>query len=383
MEGSMEPLIITVTGDNILSPLGLTSKENFAEVRKGRNAMRLYKGSVLGVQEPVFASMFNREALLQYIPESKELTLLERLCILSVSKALEEAPFDASDNDVIFVLSTTKGNVNLLADNPNDPRCHLAGSAKRIASFFGNVNMPIVVSNACVSGVCAQIAAVRALKSGKYRHAVVVGADLLSQFIVSGFQSFKALSTEPCKPFDKHRLGLNLGEAVATILLSVTSYKADAEAWHYAASSNHNDANHISGPSRTGEGAYRVLCDLLEAVGNSPAFVNVHGTATSYNDEMESIALHRAGLDTLPVNALKGYYGHTLGAAGILETIISMKAVDAEVVLATKGYDEPGTTWHPNVSPYERPIEGRMFIKLLSGFGGSNAGIAYRKGGEV
>ena len=111
------------------------------------------------------------------------------------------------------------------------------------------------------------------------------------------------------------------------------------------------------------------------------AFVNAHGTATAYNDEMESIAIERAGLDTVPVNGLKGIFGHTLGAAGVIETILSMHAADRGLVLPTVGFSEQGTSRRLDISAQPRRTERRCFIKILSGFGGSNAGIAYRKGG--
>ena len=241
----------------------------------------------------------------------------------------------------------------------------------------------MVVSNACISGVCGQIAAVRELLGGRYRYAVVIGCDILSKFIISGFQSFKALSAGRCKPYDKHRTGLNLGEAVGTIILEITDRERPG-AWQYVASSIHNDANHISGPSRTGEGSFRVLSDILENIDmDDLAFVNAHGTATPYNDEMESIAIHRAGLDVIPVNGLKGVFGHTLGAAGVIETILSMKAVDNGVILPTAGFEEQGTTYGLNIANESRSTDKRTFIKILSGFGGSNAGIAYRKGGLI
>ena len=142
-----------------------------------------------------------------------------------------------------------------------------------------------------------------------------------------------------------------------------------------------NDANHISGPSRTGEGSYRALRTVLGDMNpNQLAFINTHGTATLYNDEMESVAVERAGLAQVPVNGLKGYYGHTMGAAGILETILSMQAVDDNNILATKGFETLGVT-HPLVLSNEnQPTDKRAFIKLLSGFGG-NAALLMAKGG--
>ena len=109
------------------------------------------------------------------------------------------------------------------------------------------------------------------------------------------------------------------------------------------------------------------------------AFVNVHGTATAYNDEMESISIYRAGLIDVPVTGLKGCYGHTMGAAGVVESILSMYAVQDGTVLATRGYSECGVSYPVNVSAECRKTTGSSFIKLLSGFGGCNAALLYEK----
>lgn len=377
--------MVTCVADNILSPLGYDSAGNFDAVMAGRTMLRLHEG-VFGVPEPFCASLFDRAEVsaMAYdsIDEASRFTFFEQLCILSADMAVRESGLSPDRDDVVFVLSTTKGNVGYLAGSLHDARCFLSESAAKIARYFGNRETPVVVSNACVSGVCAQIAAVRAILSGRYQYAVVIGCDVLSKFIISGFQSFKALSQECCRPYDRDRTGLNLGEAAGTMILGFSD-SSDDVVWRYCAASNHNDANHISGPSRTGEGAFRVLSDILSQVDrNEVGFLNAHGTATAYNDEMESIAVHRAGLDGVPVTGLKGYYGHTLGAAGVIETILSMKAIDHGVVLPTRGYAAPGTTYKPDVSPDVRFTGRAGFIKILSGFGGSNAGIAYRKGGR-
>lgn len=360
--------MIVKLSDNIISPLGASSETNLEALL--RDETRLRKCAKWGLPEPVCTSMFSGVSIDGF----------EALCIRSASRAIESSGIDPTSPETIFILSTTKGNVALIADYREDSRAYLGYSAKRIAEHFGAVNEPLTVSNACISGVCAQIAAMRALKYGRYRTAVVIGCDLLSKFIVSGFMSFKALSQENCKPYDKQRVGLNLGEAAATMVLQRVEESEDR--WEYVDSAICNDANHISGPSRTGEGSYRVLERILHTIDKDElAVVNTHGTATLYNDEMESIALHRAGLDNTPVNALKGYYGHTLGAAGLLETIITMHALDRGVLLPTRGYEECGVTYPLNISNELRQTDKRAFIKLLSGFGGCNAGIAYRKGG--
>lgn len=372
--------MIHVISDNIISPLGVTSEGNYASVKAGVSKLKCYSDK-WNIPEAFVASLIERptvEEMFTRLSEKTDYTFFEKLGITSISSALEKCDIDATSERVIFVISSTKGNVDLLdvQNDSADERVFLGVTAERIARFFRNPNVPIVVSNACISGVCAQITAQRLLESERYDYAVVLGIDCQSKFIISGFQSFKALSESECKPFDTLRTGLNLGEAAATIIFSRMSN--DGAVWHLIKGAIRNDANHISGPSRTGEGSYRALKVL-----NAPsdiAFINVHGTATPYNDEMESIAIDRAGLSEIPVNALKGFYGHTMGAAGVLETIISMKAIDDNTILGTRGYSEHGVSRRLNISSQNRFTDKNSFIKLLSGFGGCNAALLMQKG---
>lgn len=380
--------MIVSLAHNIISPLGMTTAENYAAVKAGRSMLKRYEG-LWDLPEPFVASLMDRDKVEQAfaeIADNKQYTFFEKMIILSATKALEQTDIDPKSNKVLFVLSTTKGNVFLLDKRETgfpQERVLLGVAAKQMTDFFHNPNTPLVVSNACISGVCAQIEAMRNLESGAFDYVVVVGCDVQSAFIVSGFQSFKALSVEPCKPFDANRTGLNLGDAAATIIYTRKDQVSENE-WVACRGAIRNDANHISGPSRTGEGSYRALKVALGNVKPEQlAFINTHGTATLYNDEMESVAIERAGLAQVPVNGLKGYYGHTMGAAGILETILSMQAIDDHNILATRGYETIGVT-HPLVlSNQNQPTEKRMFIKLLSGFGGCNAALLMAKGGEA
>lgn len=367
----------------------MTTEENYRAVKAGRSALRRYDGR-WGVREPFTASLFTDEQWSKMGPDS-DYTRFERLLIHSVTRALASTEVDPSSPRVLFVISSTKGNIELMDHQmPAPPRrsrpeALLMGNAARtVASHFHHAGMPWVVSNACISGLSAQIAAARALRSGHYDYAIVAGAEVHSRFIVSGFQSLKALSANECRPFDADRCGLNLGEAAATMILRRTSSGEEAEGWCLTDSAVRNDAWHISSPSRTAEGCYRAL---RAVIGNIPAddiaLINAHGTATLYNDEMEADALHRAGLDRIPVNSLKGYYGHTMGAAGVLEAILSMRAVDDHTILATHGYSESGVRFPLNISGQNRPADGHTLIKMLSGFGGCNAVVRYQKGGAA
>lgn len=258
-------------------------------------------------------------------------------------------------------------------------RVNLPVMATFIARHFGNLRQPIVVSNACISGLSALILAKRLIETRACETAVVVGADELTRFTVSGFQSFKALSPKRCRPFDKDRQGLNLGEAAASIILRHTDNLTKGR-WYIETGSIHNDANHISGPSRVGEGSYRALTDVADGLNPQDiAVINTHGTATLYNDEMESIAIDRAGLSSVSINAYKGYLGHTLGAAGILESILSMMSIDNHTILPTMGYHNHGVSQPINIVNNPLHTDANMFIKLLSGFGGCNAAARFRK----
>ena len=374
--------VIQCIADNVVSPLGMTSKENYLNVKAGRSGLARFE-EMDNVNSPFMLSRIDRSVIDNLytnlgIPDGKY-TFFERMLLCSSIQAVRESGIDASSDRVLFIISTTKGNVSLLDTNvkgfPRE-RVLLGESARQVSRYFGNPNAPIVVCNACISGVCAQIEAMRVLRSGRYDYAVVIGADEQSPFIISGFLSFKALTDTPCRPFDKDRTGLNLGECAATVVLKAVD--GTAGGWVLDGGAIRNDANHISGPSRTGEGSYLALMEVLNGCGREGlAFLNVHGTATAYNDEMESIAIYRAGLIDVPVTGLKGYYGHTMGAAGIMESILSMYAVEDGTVLATRGYSEQGVTYPVNVSSVNRPATGNRFIKLLSGFGGCNAALSY------
>ncbi|GHT09357.1 beta-ketoacyl synthase [Bacteroidia bacterium] len=370
--------MIVRIGDNIISSLGFTTEENYQAVKSGRSGLKFYDAGTLGLPEAFTASLIDKQRLNENLTGLE--TDLEKASILSVISANNEAKIDLSSEKVLFIFSSTKGNVDLLeSPSVGDSRgLFLWQSAQLIAGYFNNPNTPIVVSNACISGAAAQIAAMRELASGLYDYAVVIGADMLSKFIISGFQSFKALSPEPCRPFDADRTGLNLGEAAATIIYANKGF--NPLAIQLLQGAIRNDATHISAPSRAGEGSYLALKNILQNIDKEQiAFVNAHGTATLYNDEMESIAIARAGLDTVPVNSLKAYFGHTLGAAGVLESIISMHALKDETIFPTLNFHSQDFENQLNIPIKIQKTNKKYLIKMLSGFGGVNAALIFEK----
>ncbi len=370
---------------NIISSLGFSSEENYRAVKAGKTNLKLRKDT-FDLPEPFVGALLDEENLNNEFSKinntGKRYTKFEKAAILSIYKALQKTNIQTNSKQVQFILSTTKGNVQLLEnlDGFEKDRVHLWKSAQLITEFFGNKNEPIVISNACISGASAQITALRMLQNNDCEIAIVVGADMLSKFVVSGFQSFKALSPELCKPYDKNRVGLNLGEAAATIIYGKTNNPLPKNSIVLSAGAMANDANHISGPSRTGAGLFLAIQKVLK--GTNPdeiAFVNAHGTATAYNDDMESLALTSANLQNRPINSLKAYFGHTLGAAGILESIISSLAIIDNTALKVNNLTEHGTVAPINTLQENEVCKAQKFLKVLSGFGGSNAALLFTK----
>ncbi len=307
-------------------------------------------------------------------------TRFESLLIEQLNSVVGQSALDVSAQDVQLIISTTKGNIELLANKENQllEEAFLGRSAQAIADHFGCVNAPVVISNACISGLSALVVAREMLLSRKCKYVLVAGCDVLSEFITEGFASFKSISPQPCRPYDTERDGLTLGEACGAMLLTTSEEFAMKPYVYLSGGAITNDANHISGPSRTGDGLYYAIDSAMTQAGVTPddiAFINTHGTATRYNDEMESKAVAWAGLDSIPLNSVKGYIGHTLGASGIVETILCVAELCQGSIVGTRGFCSTDVPCAINVSAENRVIDKQCCIKTASGFGGCNAAI--------
>ena len=367
----------TVISDNITSPLGLTTEQTYKAVCEGKSGLAHYpcedgKGGWNDLPFPIEASLFNKEQWDEIMVDG--FSKFESLVLHSVKAAISTQTFDKER--AILILSSTKGDIDELQitnyELPSPIPNTLADAAKKVSLAIGIKNDPIVVCNACISGVSAIILGQRLVDCGNYTHAIVCGADVQGRFIVSGFQSLKALSDEPCRPFDIERLGLNLGEAAATIVLSREMNFPNG--WKIDKGAVCNDAYHISAPHPKGLGAGLALSKVKDA--DEPiSVIGVHGTATMYNDQMESKAIELAELQDVPLSALKGYFGHTMGAAGVLETIIMMRALEDGVILPSKGFETCGVSGKVKMSDKPMTAKGNTFVKMLSGFGGCNGAV--------
>jgi len=373
---------VYIASDNIISPLGTSSEENFANVLKGISGLKKITcktdntdlwASILDNRQLEILSSFNNSTLLK--------TRFEKLLYYSAYNAANNANIDLKSESTIIVIATTKGNIELIGNNDTTvDDLNIYNSALKIAKLLNNPNKPVVVSTACTSGITALITAKRLLLSGNYNNAVICGADSVSDFVLAGFQALKALSNEPCQPFDINRKGINIGEAGAAIVL--TTEKNSSYCTKLSGGVITNDANHISGPSRTGEELALAIVKAINEAGITSSdidYISAHGTATEYNDEMESKAFGICNLNDKPLNSLKAYYGHTLGVAGLLESIIAIHSMKNNIIIKSKGYENCGTSVPLNICKNNLNIEIKHCIKTTAGFGGCNAAVIFSK----
>lgn len=364
---------------NITSALGMDTPAHWRAAATGTIGIRLHEDAAFS-NAPFQASRMDAaqwQVIDAQTRSSVVLSPFEQMCIYSARQALQDCDIDLAET--VFILSTTKGNIEWLGIEP-DERIALHHSAVLIANELGISAAPVVISHACVSGVMALTYGLRLLQSGRYKHAVVTGADRFSKFVLKGFQSFQAVSAKPCRPFDAARDGISLGEAAATIILSTENIECALGELLSGASSN--DANHISGPSRTGEELALAITRAMAEASVPPkdiAMISAHGTATLYNDEMEAKAFDVVGLLHSPVHSFKGYVGHTLGAAGILESAMVLESLRYQSLIPSIGFEDLGVPKPLNMTRSMQPAEINYVLKTASGFGGSNAAIVWKR----
>ena len=368
--------------DAIISPLGFTTATNLEALKNSTSGLKKQPASKFA-PSGFYSGIIKENKLdgaFKEIGDPSAFTKLEKMMLLAVAEVLNNSEgLDISS--AALVVSTTKGNIDLLQKDKKNKRIYLHELAEVIRRFFGFKENPVVISNACISGGLAASFASRLIKAGKFENVIVVAGDLVSDFVVSGFNSFQALSSEACKPFSTFRNGISLGEAAAAVLIS--SKKAEkGPSIELLSDSVTNDANHISGPSRTGEGLFLSIKKSLKEAGITSKeidYISAHGTGTLYNDEMEAIAFHRAGLEKVPVNSFKGVYGHTLGAAALLETIITKHSLLQNTLFPSVNSEDEGVSKPLNLIKKYEILPLKYALKTASGFGGCNLSLILKK----
>lgn len=368
---------------NCITPLGVDLLENISAIKQEQTAIQLQHNTKF-YHDTFYGAVISNERLENAFATcglKGEFTRLEKMLCVAAFPIIKRHK-DLINGRFGLIISTTKGNIDAIADK-NISDYFLFNMGKKIAKTFGITTSPIVISNACVSGVMAVTIAKRMIRMGRFDHCLILGGDLFSSFVLKGFQSFQAVSSQPCMPYDEHRTGISLGEASAALLVSKDATVFDPlPCFQVLGGSNINDANHISGPSRTGEGLYQSILGALKEAKISKDVIDCissHGTATLYNDEMEGKAFNRAHLQEKPTFSLKGYFGHTLGAAGLLETVITQQFVVENIIPRSLGYDKHGLTVPLHITKKMIAKETNYFLKTASGFGGSNTVVIFKK----
>ncbi len=357
-----------IIADNIISGYGLLTEDTIAGVLQNTSCLHPYNHSFFKKYKSHYALISENHKF--EVNKFKAGSFLNNAILFSIYETNKDFNIDLSSKDTCIIFSTTKGDIQKISP---ENRNVILNTVKEVSTILKLTTPPFIISNACSSGMTSINFAEQLLTLKKFKYIFVVGFDLLSEFIVSGFSSLNALSETICTPFDENRKGVNLGEAIATILVT---HNAETPLATYCSGHICNDANHISGPSKTGEELAYSLSKSVKSAQISIdqlAFISAHGTGTIYNDEMESKAFAIANISSIPTFSLKGYFGHTLGAAGILETIVSYRSLNQNLIPVSIGCNKHSFNNTLNINLTQQETAKKYFIKSTSGFGGCNA----------
>lgn len=303
--------------------------------------------------------------------------LLERLL-----SGFPEVPQDSR-----LLTATTKGPIDLLEARLRGADVALEALLletfpRQVAARLGLADAGRNLSAACASSTIALAQGAELVASGRAETVLVACADLVSEFVFSGFSALQGLATDACRPFDRQRSGLTLGEGAAALLL-MDAARARREhrpilahllGWGVA-----NDAHHITAPARDGSGLLLAIEQALELAEVEPeevAAISAHGTGTLYNDAMEMTAFGRLfGERAVPFHSLKGALGHTLGAAGGIEAAVACRSLAEQVLPPTVGCGDPDPAGAGQVVDRAQKFDGQVLLSTNSGFGGINAAL--------
>lgn len=319
----------------------------------------------------------------------------DAMSVLAAREALAQAGVDPRATPVDLVLGgTTAGMFETetpLAELSRDPDAiaplrsmlshPLSSTADHVAAALGPFGMVRSVCSACSGGSNALLLGAAWIRAGRSRCVIAGGADALCRLTFAGFGALGALSPEPCRPFDRGRAGLNLGEGAALLVLEPEDAArargarpiAELRGWAVGA-----EAHHITNPEARGETAARVMRAALSRAGLGPAdvdYVNAHGTATPHNDAMETAALRLclgAEAARVTVSSCKGQIGHTLAAAGAIEAAVTAMAIERGVLPPTVGLADvdPACDLAHVTAAQHTPIRAAMSDSF--GFGGTD-----------
>ena len=391
---------VAVTGMGIISAIGNNTAANYNSLISGKHGIStpevlktIYKHLPVGeikISNESFAKKLN-------LPENHSYTRAALLGALAVKEAIFQANLKL-DGDTGFISGTSVGGMDATetyfkdfsegkTDNNRFIRAQHPGfTTEKIAEYFEVNGFVSTISTACSSGANAIMLGARMIKTGKLKRVIVGGTDCLTKFTLNGFNSLMILSNEQCKPFDENRKGLNLGEGAAYLVLEAEEeINGKPVLGRISGYGNANDAFHQTASSENGEGAFLAMQKALKTAGipvEKINYINAHGTATKNNDKAESAALERIFSNKLPdFSSTKAFTGHTLAAAGALEAVYSLLAIQNEQVFPNLNFSNPmlNPGFIPVTNLKEKPID--YVLSNSFGFGGNCTSLIFSKNG--
>ncbi len=370
------PMKALIVASDMLTPYGRGTDACWQGIHAGRTAI----AAVTRFKTEAFQSRFAGivPGLTYHGTESLVLQMLTTLF-----EGADDIPRDAK-----LILATTKGEVDLLEIHVLEKRGTEEDSIvsrllEKVEKLSGAAGGSMIVSAACTSASSAAGRAAAMIRSGEADCVLVVACDSVTEFIFSGFSSLMALDKVPARPFDRRRAGLTVGEAAAYALV-MSEERAKREKRNIlgeiAGWGLSDDANHMTGPSRESEGLILAVNKALTSAGidaGGIGFIGAHGTGTVYNDAMEMRAFHAVFRDApVPVYSIKGGIGHTMGAAGLVETLIALRALQEGIVPPTVNLEEADPNALGWVSTEPRPVrKNTMALITNAGFSGINSAL--------
>lgn len=393
---------IWISGFGIVSSAGNTAEELWQTTYEKKNAMtqspenlslgRFSEETLASLRSQFFAK---HPRWLGSIFEGTPLLLSG----LALEQAMEQAGWEGLSPDDGIIFATTTGHVSTWDQElmqyfkkGQDPtRFYRAFSHERlglmldkIAEFLNFQGPRFLVTTACSASTHAFALAKMWLESGRVQRCLVGGTEVLSKLTTEGFRSFQLLSSQPCKPFDVSRNGINLSEGSGFVCLEKEPRKKLAR---LSGAGMSTDAYHMTAPHPEGRGSYQAMCAALREAGVQPAdlsWIHAHGTGSTHNDLAEATAI-RALLEgrTTPVSSTKGVHGHALAATGVLEAVLCVKAIEHQTILPTTGLYEQDPLIQISVPQLPISTQVKHILKNTLGFGGANGAIVFSAPGAL
>jgi 3-oxoacyl-[acyl-carrier-protein] synthase I len=367
---------VFVSGRGAVSCYGLGLSALIEGVYSGVRGVKLRRRTLLFEAPTEVAAEFPKECFSQ----TRELELPFVAGVRACEEALAEARVkDVSKVGLLF--GSTKADMSGLM-GPGGGFGFPARLAHRIVDHLGMARVYASVSTACTSGLSAIAMAARRIELGEVDRILVLGVDALNEFVMAGFGSMHVLDREPCRPFDATRRGISMGEGAAALVLS--SFESDSIGIRIAGHGGANDAIHVSGCDRNGGGLSLAVDRTLKSAGlgaNDVDFVHLHGTGTTANDASEAVGLGNYFYgDTPPSFGCKAQIGHTLGAGGALESLVTIGALQRSVLPANIGLTKIGVDLRLQLASVPVPLaRARCGLKVASGFGGIQQAVLFQQ----